>query len=381
MTDSAAPDPIVRTALQLLPIPEHRPAFWQELETMLAAEPPLLVDEPALAVGPTMPTVERPPALAPRAAPPSTSTRGEPLVELAPDPGLGLVPPGVRRRSNVVLSAVAVAAAVMVVVAGTALVRERADTGITSTDLAERADEQDEDVISSTSTSVATITGRDAEVPSEAVMTWVGDLADGDMDAAWGALGTVSQAHFGSQAAFEAEGTGLAEGFGAWSAATPDDVLVTALPSNGEGELVVVTLVGVVDQEGTTQHRADAFPVRIVDGAPHLEPFAFAGELEVVVPEPVPSGGTRPVVRTDDELVVVVPRGVDAPIIRLDDGDTMVCGEDDGTELTVLEGAPGQRCSYHPADGIRPGTRVLTVAFLSPDGSGISAESVLFEAA
>ena len=48
---------------------------------------------------------------------------------------------------------------------------------------------------------------------------------------------------------------------------------------------MVVTLVGTVDQEGARQHRADAFPVRVVDGTATLEPFAFAGELEVVVPE------------------------------------------------------------------------------------------------
>jgi hypothetical protein len=100
-----------------------------------------------------------------------------------------------------------------------------------------------------------------------------------------------------------------------------------------------------------------------------------------VVPAPVPAGGTRPIVDEDDDLVVVVPRGVGAPMIRLDDGQTLVCGEAEGTELTELETAPGQRCSYHPDGGIEPGQRVFTVAFLSPDGTGISAEAVLFEAA
>jgi hypothetical protein len=100
-----------------------------------------------------------------------------------------------------------------------------------------------------------------------------------------------------------------------------------------------------------------------------------------VVPELAPDGGDRPVVEVDDELVVVVPRGVEAPVIRLDDGDTLVCGQAEGTELTELEESPGQRCSYKPDGGIEPGERVLTVAFLSSDGTGISAESVLFEAA
>jgi hypothetical protein len=142
----------------------------------------------------------------------------------------------------------------------------------------------------------------------------------------------------------------------------------------------VVTLVGTVAQEGTRQHRADAFPVRMVDGTPRLEPFAFAGELEIVVPEPVPAGGTRPVMQPGDDIVVVVPRGVQDPVLRLDDGEAVVCGQSEGTELTELDDAPGQRCSYHPEDGVEAGSRVLTVAFVAPDGAGIAAASVLFEA-
>ena len=80
--------------------------------------------------------------------------------------------------------------------------------------------------------------------------------------------------------------TDLAEGYGAWSAAEPDDVLVTPVAADDDGTIAVVTLVGTVEQEGTTQARADAFPVRIVDGDVVLEPFASAGDLEVVIPEP-----------------------------------------------------------------------------------------------
>jgi hypothetical protein len=95
----------------------------------------------------------------------------------------------------------------------------------------------------------------------------------------------------------------------------------------------------------------------------------------------VPADGTPSVVDGDDELVVVIPRGVEAPIIRLDDGEALVCGEAEGTELEVLSEVPGQRCSYRPEGGIDPGHRVLTVAFASADGDEVSAESVLFTAA
>jgi hypothetical protein len=382
--DAVAPDAIVRTALQLLPVPPHGDGFWATLEASLDAEGaprPAGADRPLTAVAPTGAASADTPE--PTDATDTTDPTGVRVVELVPDQRLALVPPGVRRRSNVVLSAVAVAAAIVVVVAGTTLVRDRADSG-TDTDTAAASDTTDdtsEAVLSSTSSSLPALTTGAESVPADAVLAWVEALGQGDTHTAWTAMGPASQAHFGAESAFADQASSLAEGYGAWSAATPDDILVTSLVASGDGEVVVVTLVGTVEQEGTRQHRADAFPVRVVHGVASLEPFAFAGELEIVVPEDVPAGGTRPLVHGDDELVVVVPRGVEAPTIRLDDGDTLVCGEAEGTELTELDGAPGQRCTYHPEGGIDPGDRVLTVAFLSPDGTGISAESVLFEAA
>jgi hypothetical protein len=361
------PDPVVETALRLLPVPDHGPEFWERLDAQLRVEPAPLAVEPALATGP----------------PAGHHGLGDRLVELVPDAALGLLPPALRRRSNVVLSAVAVAAAVMVVVAGGLLVRDRVGGG-GSTEVASEgrsASTTQDDAVEATSTSVATLSGSAADVPTQAVLEWVANLGDGDTGAAWAAMGPASRAHFGSESAFAAEGSGLAEGYGAWSAAEPDDVLVMSLTSSGDGELVVVTLVGTVDQEGTRHERAQAFPVRVVDGVATLEPFAFAGEVEVVVPGQPGAAGTPPRVGVDDELIVVVPRGVEAPMVRLDDGEALVCGEADGTELTELEGAPGQRCSYRPAKGMRAGTRVLTVGFVSADGTGISVESVLFTAA
>ena len=130
-------------------------------------------------------------------------------------------------------------------------------------------------------------------------------------------MGDASQAHFGSQAEFEALMTDLAEGYGAWSAAEPDDVLVTPVAAGDDGTIAVVTLVGTVEQEGTAQERADAFPVRIVDGDVVLEPFASAGDLEVVIPEPASDDGVgcEPV-GTGEELVFVLPSDAEAPVLR-----------------------------------------------------------------
>jgi hypothetical protein len=366
--DGGEPDPFVRTALELLPVPDHREGFWSELEVLLDAEPTRRPDQPRS----TRPGDGRRPAAA-------VERRPAPVLELAPEGSAVLVPATLRRRSNVVLTAVAAAAAVVVVVAGSALVRQRAEGRVGTTAVADGPAEQ-QTLISSTSTSTS-ITGPDAAAPTEAVMAWLADLSEGDTTSAWAALAPGSRAHFGSRSAFAAQGSSLAEGYGAWASAHPDDVLVTSLGPDGPDDVVVVTLVGTVNQEGTTQHRADAFPVRMVDGIPRLEPYAFAGELEIVVPEGVPAGGTRPIVPTDQDIVIVVPRGVEAPVLRLDDGEVVVCGQSEGTELTELDDAPGQRCSYHPEGGLEPGTRVLTVAFTNPDRTGIAAASVLFEAA
>jgi hypothetical protein len=364
------PDQFVRTALQLLPIPEHGADFWSDVDAVLATEP---VPAPRPLKRDTRRTLVADPATAAGTAAPGR------VLELVPDHSTALVPPALRRTSNLVLSAVAVAAAVMVVVAGTTLVRQRSGDSPDAAEVAGSTD--DTEAPSASTTALAALSGSDAEVPTEAVLAWVAALADGDMTTAWDALGPASQAHFGTKSAFAAEESAMAEGYGVWSATTPDDVLVTPVAVGGDGKVVVVTLVGTVAQEGTEQRRADAFPVRIVDGEARVEPFAFAGELEIVVPEPVPAGGSRPLVRADDELIVVVPRGVEAPMLRLDDGDALVCGDAEGTELTELDDAPGQRCSYQPEGGIAAGKRVLTVAFLAPDGSGVAAEAVLFEAA
>ena len=124
-----------------------------------------------------------------------------------------------------------------------------------------------------------------------------------------------------------------------------------------------------------------AVPVRVVDGARLVEPFAFAGEIRVEVPDGSAAAKPLPIVASDRELVIVVPRGVAAPTIRIDGGGPIECGTSPDTQLSQLKDSPGQRCTYGPSKGLTIGTRVLTVAFVAPDGLGIAASSVVFEAA
>lgn len=366
MTDDAPvpPDPIVQTALQLLPVPDHGPAFWAELEAQLDLEVLAASHvEPALAAGP--PVAEAPrPTRAPRRRPAAASVRPQP----GPAP---VLPPALRRRSNVLLAAIALVAAVIVLLAGGTLVRGRALDDLDATKASRSAER-------STTT---TASDEAADVPERAVLSWVRALHAGDMGAAWAALGPASQDHFGSQALFEQEASALTEGYGAWASERPDRVIITPVPSGGEAVLVIVTFVGTLRQEGVSERRADAFPVRLAGGAAVVEPYAFAGEVEIVAPGAPTGGEDLPLVQRDDELVVTVPRGVDAPTIRIDDGEPVVCGDDVDTTLTEPSDAPGQRCSYRPTGGLTVGRRVLTVAFASSDGSMVSARSVLFEVA
>ncbi|MFZ6005863.1 MAG: hypothetical protein ACOYXM_18215 [Actinomycetota bacterium] len=369
--DEVPGDAIVRTALQLLPVPEHGDTFWLELDALLDLEPAR--STPGRDRAAATRVIVAAPAVQPiRMAPaPAMAAAGA-------DPALALVPVSLRRRSNAVLSAVAVTAAVLVFLAGTSLVRQRSDGGGGAQERI--AADGGAAVLASTSTS-AVASDDEAVTAEEAVLAWVRALSQGDTSTAWDLMGSSSRAHFGSRSGYESEADAVAETYAGWATSAPEDVLVTSLVSSGDGVVVVVTMVGAGSSGDPQDKRAQAVPVRIVDGVALLEPFAFAGEIEVVVPEVIPDDPTKPSMGTGEELIVVVPRGVGAPTIRLDDGDPLVCGEAPGTELTELDEAPGRRCSYKPSGGIPAGDRVLTVGFLAADGNGIAAESVLFEAA
>lgn len=357
MSEEPREDRIVRTALELLPVPEHREGFWDRLEVSLALE-----ETPQTPTRATpLRAVEPPPAPARPAAPAPIDLTEEPV---------GVVPRAMRRPSNLILSAVAVAAAVAVVVAGSTLVRSRTDD---PDEVAKEppAAEGDEPA------AATTLRAPDDEPAAEAVVAWLHHLADGDIDAAWAALGDGSRTELGSQDELESMRSALAEGYGAWAAAQPDQVLVTPLDAVEGAELAVVTLVGTVQQEGSAIARTDAFPVRVVDGRAFVELYADAGPIELVAPSRDDDGALR--LLDGDEIVIVVPAGA-APVLRLDDGETVVCGRSPVTELTELDSG-AQRCAYAPAGGVDPGEHLLTVAFAADGARRISADTVRFQAA
>ena len=364
MSPSVEPDAIVRTALHLLPIPPHGDDFWSRLEESLDAEVPV-----------PLPVEPRPSVLVADPAPPAPGP-------LERDTSLTLVPPAFRRASNAVLVVVAAAAVVVVAIAGSALMDERRGGGGSSEGSSPDAALETLLRDARDGATVTPLSDRNERSSTEAVLAWVADLGQGDAAGAWDAMGDTSQGHFASAAQFEATMPEMAEGYGAWSEAAPEDVLVTPVLADDDGTIAVVTLVGTVEQEGTPEVRADAFPVLLVDGEVVLEPFASAGDLEVVVPVPASdeSAGYGSV-GLDEELVFVLPTSAEAPVLRLDSGDTVVCGEAPGTDLYPLEGAAGQRCSYLPEGGFGAGDHLVTVAFVGADGTSVTAGSLRFAAA
>lgn len=371
------PDVVVETALRLLPVPDHEPGFWARLGTALDVEP----DRSAAR---TSATALRSPGEEGRSGPGEEPGRARPVgpgdpdaapapvVQLQPTPVVGVVPPAMHRRSNVVLSALAVAAAVAVVVAGASLVRSRTDDGGPNEETASN------EVADGTPDAAGEVFAAPADEPAAAVVVdWINAVAAGEAEDAWALLGPRSQADWGSFDAFAAERTRLAEGYGAWRVADPE-VIVTALGGEGEEQLVVVMLVGAVPQEGTTRMRADAFPVRLAGDRGVLELYDSAGVMEVVVPDDVGADGSLPVLDPAEEIVLVVPGDVSAPVLRLGDGPVLVCGEAPGTELTPLGGTSGQRCGYAPAEGLPPGDHVLLAAFTSVDGRSVTAHAAAF---
>ena len=178
--------------------------------------------------------------------------------------------------------------------------------------------------------------------------------------------------------------TDLADGYAAWSAADPDEVLVTPVAAGDDGTIAVVTFVGTVQQDGAAQYRADAFPVRIVDDEVVIEPFASAGDLEVVIPE---AGADD----TDPRENPWACRKSScswcrpAPMHRCSGSTaaTRWCAARPRARSSPTSTRPPvNRRAYLPEGGFEPGSHTVTVAFLlAPDGDAITAESVGFEAA
>jgi hypothetical protein len=120
----------------------------------------------------------------------------------------------------------------------------------------------------------------DPSLAVPAAKAWIAALGDGDRERAWDLLTPGAKASFDSYAAFESN-TGLAEGWATWAFA--EDVAYShhALASSGPTAVVVVTVSGTRQLEGTTERSAAAMVVDVEEDEALVDPFAGAGGTNI----------------------------------------------------------------------------------------------------
>jgi hypothetical protein len=372
-SDLAARDPWVSRALATLPVPEHAPEFWLRLDAALDAEPPLDAD-PALddraVAAPPLP----PPVLVGR---PAAELAGVQHIPLDDRPADEL---GARRRhvaSRAVRPLLAAASVVLVI----GLVRLGLDDG---RDPAPAAQQQ------STSGAVAPVptTGGPGTVPTSSTVgsappagaeeagqvlaAFLDALGNGRVDDAARLVGPRSEAYLtaqsGSVRAFLTEAT---EGFGAWASST--DRTIRAVPV-AAGSLVLV-VEGTVQQEGSTAHRTDAFPMTKAESANawFVDMWAFDPAI----------GGRLELSQNPDPTTHVLATAVGRPLELFVPAAGSVRFSLDGrppVDVATVRRSASNVATWTPtaadATAADAGPRVLVVSFVSGSGTIFAALAI-----
>lgn len=191
----------------------------------------------------------------------------------------------------------------------------------------------------------------------EAVVTWIEALGRGDTAAAAALLAPASARYAaemaGSAAAFMTE---VSEGYGAWAASPDRSTVEMTVTSGGDGGIEVVVLLGTVIQEGSTQYRTDAIPVRFDGNEYRVEPFDFSENevrIEFVRPAIGPSGAEP--VGPNDKIELIAPNA-ESVTLSLDDSQPV-------TERPAGDG----RIRYAVPEDIAAQSHLLIVASVGPD--------------
>ena len=323
MTDR---DPVVAEALRDLPVPDHRPGFWDELEQQLVLGSPE----------------------------PQKSGRGDPRTadDLVLHPALTPIGRNAARTNRLRWLA---AAALVVVVAAAAVLATRPDGDGGRTITANQPPD------GSTATSAATATTSTATTtppaapptatPDAVVADWLDALGDGRIDDAAALTGPRSRERLPTLEGMLQESS---EGYGAW-AASPDRSFTEVDLTD---DLTVVVVSGTWTGEGETENRTDAFPVaRTDDGRWMIEPWAYdIYERPLYFVHPAPGTGLAA-----DAAIEVAARGDGRYLFSLDDGE-------------VVDNGPSP--VWNPPGDMTSQTHLLVAAYL--DGDTIAAAATTF---
>lgn len=189
----------------------------------------------------------------------------------------------------------------------------------------------------------------------QAVAVFTAAVDRGDAAAAWRLLSPRSQAYWGTEARFAASFDKLTQGgYGGWSADRGRTARSVVINSSGEGEVLVVTLRGTTSRQGQTVPRAQAFPVRHLNGTFRLELWDLAG------------GGTVPQVTAPGPVIGATVRTADRrPTFQATAHGAEVAWALDDRDATFTS-VRGGVARHQPGQALASGTHVLTVASEGP---------------
>ncbi len=120
----------------------------------------------------------------------------------------------------------------------------------------------------------------DPSLAVPAAKAWIAAMGDGDRERAWDLMTARARASYDTYEAFASD-TGLAEGWATWAFA--EDVAYShhTLASSGHTAVVVVTVSGTRQVEGTTERSAAAIVVDVEEDGALVDPFANAGGTNI----------------------------------------------------------------------------------------------------
>jgi hypothetical protein len=206
------------------------------------------------------------------------------------------------------------------------------------------------------------------------VKDWIQAIDEGRARDAWDLMTDQARSEVGAFARFqEMVSNELAEGLAAFARAQQVTYATSVVASSGEGAAGVVTIAGVVDQEGTTRANAVAVPFRVFafendralidqrfDGRWGVDPVSPA--LDIEGGNAFPRGGRLEAnIRPASGTVGALPS-----VTFHVDGDALTLPAD---VTRTTDGSFEQvRASAELADSVKPGPHLLTIVAVDDEG-------------
>jgi hypothetical protein len=120
----------------------------------------------------------------------------------------------------------------------------------------------------------------DAGLAVPAAKAWIAAMGEGDREQAWDLMTAQAKARFDTYAAFESS-SGLSEGWATWAFAKDVAYYNHTVASSEDPAVVVVTIAGTRQVEGTTERSAGALVVDVEGNRALVDPFTGAGGTNI----------------------------------------------------------------------------------------------------